>query len=60
MKKDYDILLKQINLHTNEIERIQGLATKNATKIGRYEGELKRMKIRARLQNNIISDTKEV
>jgi hypothetical protein len=28
-------------------------------KIGRYEGELKRVKIRARLQNNIISNTRE-
>lgn len=47
MKKDYDVLLKQINLHNNEITRIQGLASKMALKKGLFEGEAKRTKVRS-------------
>lgn len=54
------MLLKQIGLHSNEIERIQSSSTQSALKKGREEGELKRMKERARIQNYIIGETKNV
>lgn len=38
----------------------QGLAKKNAMKRGINEGELKRTKNKAKLQNDIIADTKEI
>ncbi|KAM3141064.1 hypothetical protein pb186bvf_006865 [Paramecium bursaria] len=60
MKKDYDILLKKTNLHNNEINRIQGLATKNALKKGLQEGEAKRTKQRSKQQNDIIGETKMI
>lgn len=47
MKKDYDVLLKQINLHNNEITRIQSLASNQAMKKGLYEGEAKRQKVQS-------------
>ena len=49
MNKDYDILQKKNNLHSNEISRIQGLTTKLSLKKGEEEGELKRTKIKSRL-----------
>ncbi|KAM3145583.1 hypothetical protein pb186bvf_002357 [Paramecium bursaria] len=58
LKKDYIVLQKEIGLHKNEIERIQSLATQGAIKKGQEEGELKRMKDRAKIQNFIISDSK--
>ncbi|CAD8073276.1 unnamed protein product [Paramecium primaurelia] len=58
LKKEYNVLLKQIGLHSNEIDRIQSSATQNAIRKGEKEGELKRMKERARIQNFIIGETK--
>ncbi|CAD8148976.1 unnamed protein product [Paramecium octaurelia] len=60
MKKAYDVLLKQINLHNNEITRIQSLSTNLALKKGLYEGEAKRQKVQAQLQNAIIAQTKAI
>ncbi|CAK91961.1 unnamed protein product (macronuclear) [Paramecium tetraurelia] len=60
MKKDYDVLLKQINLHNNEITRIQSQASNQAMKKGLYEGEAKRQKVQSQLQNAIIAQTKAI
>ncbi|CAK59937.1 unnamed protein product (macronuclear) [Paramecium tetraurelia] len=54
MKKDYDVLLKQINLHNNEITRIQSLASNQAMKKGI------RQKVQSQLQNAIIAQTKAI
>lgn len=60
MNKEYDVLQKKINLHSNEIQRIQGLTSKLALKKGIDEGELKRTKIKSRLENQIIMETKQI
>jgi hypothetical protein len=44
MKKEFGILSKKNHLHEHEITRIQGLASKNAMKMGINYGELKRSK----------------
>lgn len=49
LKKEYNVLRKQIGLHSNEIERIQSSAQQSALRKGEKEGELKRMKERARI-----------
>ncbi|CAD8067432.1 unnamed protein product [Paramecium sonneborni] len=60
MKKAYDVLLKQINLHNNEITRIQSLSNNLAMRKGLYEGEAKRQKVQSQLQNAIIAQTKAI
>ncbi|CAD8075068.1 unnamed protein product [Paramecium sonneborni] len=60
LKKEYNVLLKQIGLHSNEIERIQSSAMQSAIRKGDKEGELKRMKERTRIQNFIIGEAKSI
>ena len=60
MKKDFDVIQKKINLHGNEITRIQGLSGKMAMKKGLNDGELKRGKARLNEQNKVIHENKDV
>ena len=60
MKKEFDVLQKKKGLHENDIQRIQGITSKYAMKRGLTEGELKRKKSRAREQNDIIGQTKQI
>lgn len=60
LNKEFNVLQKKIHLHEHEIKRIQGLATKYALKKGKYEGDLKRTKNRAKLQNDIIKQSKAI
>ena len=59
MKKDFDVIQKKINLHYNEITRIQGLSGKMAMKKGLHEGELKRGKARLNEQNKVLHEMKD-
>ena len=60
MHKDFETLRKKINLHENEIKRIQGIAKKCSYKIGENDGELKRLKDKSRKQNLLFNETKAI
>lgn len=48
MDKELNILQKEINLHVNDIKRIQGLISRLAYKKGEINDELRRNKERAK------------
>ena len=48
MDKELNILQKEINLHVNDIKRIQGLISRLAHKKGQINDELRRNKDKAR------------
>ena len=48
MDKELNVLQKEINLHVNDIKRIQGLISRLAVKKGEVNDELRRAKERAR------------
>ena len=60
MEKDLDVLQKQINLHVNDIKRIQGLIKRLAIKKGLNADEIRRLKEKARNTQKYIKQTKAV
>lgn len=58
--KQTDILSKQINLHINDIVRIQNSLSNMYTDIGKKEDELKRVKERQRNTNKTIAAFKSI
>lgn len=58
MRKEFNILQKQIHIHEREIKRIQSLVTKYAIFRGMFLGELKREKKRSEQQNDIMAVSK--
>ena len=60
MHKDFDTFKKKINLHENEIKRIQGMAIKYSYKMGENDGELKRSKDKSRKLNSLLTETKAI
>ena len=48
MEKDLNVLQKSINLHVNDIKRIQGAVSNLAIKKGQTADELRRKKVMAK------------
>ena len=59
MDKEENILQKEINLHVNDIKRIQGFISKLADKKGEVQDELRRNKDRARKTMKQLKNTKK-
>ena len=60
MEKELNTLQKEINLHVNDIKRIQGLISRLAVKKGETNDELRRNKDRAKKTMNQIKDSKKI
>ena len=60
MAKEFDVLIKQIALHENDIKRIQTLSKKKAFSKGHRKGELFRLKSTLNNQNEIIQKSKKI
>lgn len=60
MDKELNVLQKEINLHVNDIKRIQGLMTRLAIMKGQTQDELKRNKDKARKTMKQLNNTKKV
>lgn len=60
MDKSLNILQKEINLHVNDIKRIQGLMTRLAVMKGETLDELKRNKDKARKTMKQLNNTKKL
>jgi hypothetical protein len=60
MDKDLNILQKEINLHVNDIERMQGHISLMAKIMGDNSDELKRNKEKSRKTQSILSQMKMV
>lgn len=60
MDKSLNVLQKEINLHVNDIKRIQGLMTRLAIMKGETLDELKRNKEKARKTMKQLNNTKKV
>jgi hypothetical protein len=58
MEKDLNILQKSINLHVNDIKRIQGAVSNLAIKKGQTSDELRRKKIMAKRTQEQINRSK--
>lgn len=55
MDKDLNILQKEIHLHVNDIERMQGAISRFAIIMGNSADELKRNKEKSRKTQSILS-----
>lgn len=60
MDKELNVLQKEINLHVNDIKRIQGLISRLALKKGEINDELRRDKERARKTMKQLKNTKKI
>ena len=60
MDKSLNVLQKEINLHVNDIKRIQGLMTRLAVMKGQTQDELRRNKEKARKTMKQLNNTKKV
>ena len=60
MDKEENILNKEINLHVNDIKRIQGLISKLSDKKGEVNDELRRNKDRARKTMKQLKNSKKI
>src|SRR5258708_7408135 len=60
MDKEDNILNKEINLHVNDIKRIQGSISKLANKKGEINDELRRNKDRARKTMKTLENSKKI
>mmetsp|Transcript_44038 Transcript_44038/g.42618 ORF Transcript_44038/g.42618 Transcript_44038/m.42618 type:complete len:173 (+) Transcript_44038:860-1378(+) len=60
MDKELNVLQKEINLHVNDIKRIQGLISRLAIKKGEVNDELRRDKERARKTMKQLNNTKKI
>jgi len=58
MEKELNVLQKKINLHVNDIKRIQGAVSNLAIKKGQNADELRRKKIMARKTQEQINKSK--
>jgi len=58
MEKDLNILQKSINLHVNDIKRIQGAVSSLAIKKGNICDELRRQKVMAKRTQEQINKSK--
>ena len=59
MAKDFDVLVKKMTLHENDIKRIQNVSKKKAQARGEHQGELIRLKNTLKKQNEIITNSKK-
>ena len=59
MAKEFDVLIKRIALHENDIKRIQNMSKNKAILKGERQGELVRLKNTLRKQNDIIQKSKK-
>jgi len=60
MDKELNVLQKEINLHVNDIKRIQGLISRLAIMKGKSYDELKRNKEKARKTMRQLKNTKKI
>ena len=60
MEKELNTLQKEINLHVNDIKRIQGLISRLAIKKGYTNDELRRNKDRAKKTMNEIKNSRKI
>ena len=60
MDKEENILHKEINLHVNDIKRIQGFISKINDKKGEINDELRRNKDRARKTMKTLKNSKKI
>ncbi len=60
MDKELNVLQKEINLHVNDIKRIQGLISRLAVMKGESQDELRRSKEKARKTMRQLKNTKKI
>ncbi len=60
MDKELNVLQKEINLHVNDIKRIQGAMTRLAIMKGQFCDELRRNKEKAKKTMNQLKNTKKI
>lgn len=60
MDKQLNVLQKEINLHVNDIKRIQGLMSRLAITKGKTNDELRRNKDKARKTNKQLTNSKKI
>lgn len=60
MDKELNVLQKEINLHVNDIKRIQGLMSRLALRKGKVNDELRRHKEKARKTMKQLKNTKTI
>lgn len=60
MDKALNVLQKEINLHVNDIERMQNHISRLATIMGNQADELRRNKEKSRKTQSILSQLKKV